>query len=344
MIAFSICLIVTASPSRISSTHAASHGAGHRRPVNSGKLLVACSCAIASCEAVAVDEVVPVGDQVAERAAVVAEGHAAVHAAGALLAQLRHRPREQELAVVVRALARVPLGDAVALDLQEAAELAHQAPVSPTASSGALASRRRSRQPAPRAPLPRRVRAARACSRGASPSRTRRAASSCVPVARARARRPASRCAARCSSIIARSSIASASDELFEADHAHVAALGERARPRRARRRRRRSCRPRSCARSGRARRRARRSCTRSRGRRRPRRPPRRPSCAPRSARPRGRGRTRARAVAPYSTVLPTITFSSALKCSPMPSRRADREARRRRGPCRRSRWRRRAA
>src|SRR4051794_28532712 len=48
MIAFSICLIVTASPSRISSTHAASHGAGHRRPVNSGKLLVACSWRIAS--------------------------------------------------------------------------------------------------------------------------------------------------------------------------------------------------------------------------------------------------------------------------------------------------------
>ena len=98
MIAFSICLIVTASPSRISSTHAASHGAGHSRPVNSGKLLVACSCAIASSEAVAVDEVVPVRDQVAQRAAVVAEGHPAVHAAGALLAQLRLRPREQELA------------------------------------------------------------------------------------------------------------------------------------------------------------------------------------------------------------------------------------------------------
>ena len=48
MIEFSICLIVTASPSRISSTQAASHGAGHRRPVNSGKLFVACSCAIAS--------------------------------------------------------------------------------------------------------------------------------------------------------------------------------------------------------------------------------------------------------------------------------------------------------
>ena len=47
-IASSICLIVTASPSRISSTQAASHGAGHSRPVNSGKLLVAWSWSIAS--------------------------------------------------------------------------------------------------------------------------------------------------------------------------------------------------------------------------------------------------------------------------------------------------------
>ena len=93
MIASSICLIVTESPSRISSTQAASHGAGHRRPVKSGKLLVACSCAIASLPAVAVDEVVPVGDQVAQRAAVVAEGHAAFHAAGALVAQLALGPR-----------------------------------------------------------------------------------------------------------------------------------------------------------------------------------------------------------------------------------------------------------
>ena len=44
----SICLIVTASPSRISSTQAASHGAGQSLPVNSGKLLVACSWMIAS--------------------------------------------------------------------------------------------------------------------------------------------------------------------------------------------------------------------------------------------------------------------------------------------------------
>src|SRR5271166_1296974 len=87
-------------------------------------------------KAVAIDEVVPVGDEVAQRTAVVTERHAAVHTAGALLAQLRHRPLEQELAIVAGALARLPIGDAVALDLKEPAELAHQAPVPPTASSG----------------------------------------------------------------------------------------------------------------------------------------------------------------------------------------------------------------
>ena len=48
---FSIRLIVTLPPVRsspIDSTHAASHGAGHSRPVNSGKLLVACSRSLAA--------------------------------------------------------------------------------------------------------------------------------------------------------------------------------------------------------------------------------------------------------------------------------------------------------
>ncbi len=47
-IASSICLIETASPSSISSTQAASHGAGHRRPVSSGKLFVRWSWSRAS--------------------------------------------------------------------------------------------------------------------------------------------------------------------------------------------------------------------------------------------------------------------------------------------------------
>src|SRR6201992_608636 len=47
MISTSICLIVTGSW-LIPSTHDDSHGAGHSRPVKSGKLLVACSRSIAS--------------------------------------------------------------------------------------------------------------------------------------------------------------------------------------------------------------------------------------------------------------------------------------------------------
>jgi hypothetical protein len=47
MIETSTCLMVTGSEP-MPSTQAASHGAGHSRPVNSGKLLVACSRSIAS--------------------------------------------------------------------------------------------------------------------------------------------------------------------------------------------------------------------------------------------------------------------------------------------------------
>ena len=47
MIFFSICLMVTGG-SLIPSTHEASQGAGQMRPVNSGKLLVACNVRTAS--------------------------------------------------------------------------------------------------------------------------------------------------------------------------------------------------------------------------------------------------------------------------------------------------------
>ncbi|SLH46626.1 Uncharacterised protein [Mycobacteroides abscessus subsp. abscessus] len=47
MISTSTCLIVTGSW-LMPSTQEASHGAGHNRPVNSGKLLVACSRSMAS--------------------------------------------------------------------------------------------------------------------------------------------------------------------------------------------------------------------------------------------------------------------------------------------------------
>ena len=49
MIDTSTCLMVTASE-LMPSTHAVSHGAGQSRPVNSGKLFVACSRSAAACQ------------------------------------------------------------------------------------------------------------------------------------------------------------------------------------------------------------------------------------------------------------------------------------------------------
>ena len=96
--------------------------------------------------AVAVDEVVPVRDQVAERAAVVAERHAALHAARALLLELRDRQRLDELAEVLLALARIALRVVDPLDAQEGADLAHQAatswrPCSASASASSASAR-----------------------------------------------------------------------------------------------------------------------------------------------------------------------------------------------------------
>ena len=169
----------------MASTQADSHGAGQMRPVNSGKLLVACSWTIASCQLVAVDEVVPVGDQVAERAALVAERDAAVHAARALLAQLLLGRRLEVLLVVAHALAGSRLSKPTRWILQEAAQLSH-----------GLGLRRLSgRWLAARRPLGRpRARRARACSRAASPSRS---VARPRPSRRAAAAPPASRCARR---------------------------------------------------------------------------------------------------------------------------------------------------
>ena len=87
MVVTSTCLIVTAGW-LMPSTHAVSHGAGQSRPVNSGKLFVACRRSMASAQSPAPREVVPLGDQVAERTTAVAERDAAVHAAAGLALQL----------------------------------------------------------------------------------------------------------------------------------------------------------------------------------------------------------------------------------------------------------------
>ena len=104
MMATSTFLMVTAGW-LMPSTQAVSHGAGHSRPVNSGKLLVACSRSIGLGPVLAPDQVVPLRDQVAERAAVVAEGDAAVHAAAGLLLDERQQDaRRVDLVPVLDAL------------------------------------------------------------------------------------------------------------------------------------------------------------------------------------------------------------------------------------------------
>ena len=119
-------------------------------------------------EAVAVDEVVPVGDQVPERAAALAERDAALHAARALLRQLDERQRADELAVVADPLAGVALRRVAAVVLEEAAQLAHQTAACALSDSVV-------RKPSPpletgwssTGDLPVRARRARACSRAA---------------------------------------------------------------------------------------------------------------------------------------------------------------------------------
>src|SRR4029450_6931613 len=77
--------------------------------------------------AVAVDEVVPLRDQIPERAAVVAERDAALHAPCALFLEHRQLDRAHELAVAADPLAWSALGPLDPLVLEDAAELAHQA-------------------------------------------------------------------------------------------------------------------------------------------------------------------------------------------------------------------------
>ena len=109
------------------SVHAASHGAGHTRPVNSGKLLVECSTSSALLPLMAVHEIVPVGNDVVDRAAGLAERDAAVHAARALLRGLVVLQRDDELAVVAHAQRYRLRGLLDPLQLEEPRHLPHQA-------------------------------------------------------------------------------------------------------------------------------------------------------------------------------------------------------------------------
>jgi hypothetical protein len=84
--------------------------------------------------AIAVDEVVPVRDQVAERAALVAERDPAVHAARTLIGEHRRCVQLVDLAPVLEALRDRPDRLLAALQLDEPCRLPHQ-PCAPTSSA-----------------------------------------------------------------------------------------------------------------------------------------------------------------------------------------------------------------
>jgi hypothetical protein len=82
------------------------------------------------------DEVVPIGDQVGERAAGMAEGHAAIHAAGALGLDALDGERLIDLEPVVDALPRVAAGGELAGVLEEAGDFTHERAPSSTRRRG----------------------------------------------------------------------------------------------------------------------------------------------------------------------------------------------------------------
>ena len=133
-ISTSTCLIVTGS--LVDAEHARRLARRRAQPAGElGEVVGRVQALDRVAPVVAVDEVVPVGDEVAERAAVVAERDAAVHAPPGLLAQRRRsgtarRPRASRAGAPAPAAAsgvsRVPL--------QEPGGLTHGRPPSPAAS------------------------------------------------------------------------------------------------------------------------------------------------------------------------------------------------------------------
>ena len=117
-------LIATGS-SLMLSTQDASHGAGHTRPVTSGKLFVEWSEVIAALKIPTVNVVVPVGDEVSERAPGVAERNAAIHAARALHLELVPEDGQLELAIVLHPLGGGPLLRLLPRVLHEAGDFSH---------------------------------------------------------------------------------------------------------------------------------------------------------------------------------------------------------------------------
>jgi hypothetical protein len=102
MIVTSTCLIVTAGW-LIPSTQAVSQGAGQSRPVNSGKLFVACRRSMASRQSPRQARSFHSGMRLPKGAAAVAERDSAVHAAAGLALELADLLRLVDLLPVLEA-------------------------------------------------------------------------------------------------------------------------------------------------------------------------------------------------------------------------------------------------
>ena len=139
-IAHSIVLMVTGLSSML-SVQDASHGAGQTRPVNSGKLLVECRLRERLVPGAEIDEIVPVGDLVVDRAAGVTIRDAAIHAARGLAPRLSLRQRQHEFPPMTDAFLDRHVVAVVALELEKTGDLSHDAGAQPeaTARSGSAA-------------------------------------------------------------------------------------------------------------------------------------------------------------------------------------------------------------
>ena len=125
MIDTSISLIVTGSS--LMPEHARPFARRRAQPAGElGKVVRRVQTIDRRVPLVVVDEVVPVRNQVSERASLMAERNAAVHAARALLHQVACRRRQIDLAPVVDALVDRPRRMFLSLDFDEPCWLTHE--------------------------------------------------------------------------------------------------------------------------------------------------------------------------------------------------------------------------
>src|SRR5207244_2156059 len=110
----------------VDAEHARAFARGRAQPARPlGKVIRRVQALDRVAPLVLVDEVVPVGNDVAERAALVTERNAAVHAARRLLLEVGLRIREIDLFPVAHAFLDRTRRPLLPLDLEEAGDLTH---------------------------------------------------------------------------------------------------------------------------------------------------------------------------------------------------------------------------